>query len=84
MSEADCRVGRIDALSAWSRGAVAIDAQVLLFDFHLDIVGLRQDDDTDGGGVDATGSLGLRNPLDAMNAAFILEALVGALALDDG
>ena len=73
-------------LTLWPPGpgrALDVDAQVLvLVDLDLDLVGLRQHGDGGGGGVDAAARLGLRHALDAVHAALVLEAAVGALAAD--
>ncbi len=48
----------------------------------LDLVGLGQDDDRRGRGVDPARRLGRRDALDAVDAALELEAAVGAVAVD--
>ena len=59
---------------------------LLLVDLDLDLVGLGQDHDRGGRGVDPAARLGRRDALDAMDAALELEAAVGPVAadLDDG
>ncbi len=56
--------------------------QVLLVDVDLYVVGLGEDGDGSGAGVDAALGLGLGHALDAVHAAFVLEAGEGALAVE--
>ena len=73
-------------LTPWppgTRGAETVDADVLLLDLDLDVLGLRQDGDRGRRRVDAARALGRWNALHAVDAALVLEAGVGAVALDD-
>jgi hypothetical protein len=38
MGDADGRIGLVDMLAAGAAGPVGVDAQILVVDFHLDIV----------------------------------------------
>jgi hypothetical protein len=58
MRDADGRVGRVDRLAAGAGGAEGVDAEVLGFDLDVDLFGLGQHGDGDGGGVDAALRLG--------------------------
>ena len=54
----------------------------LLFDVDVDLLGLGQHGDGGGGGVDAALRFGLGHALHAVDAAFVLEPRVGAVAAD--
>ena len=60
--------GLVDVLTAGARGTINIDAQIGLIDLHIDFLGFRQHGDGDGGGVDASLTLGRRHTLHAMHA----------------
>src|SRR3990170_6806705 len=70
----------LDVLAAVAAGVDDIDPQLLLVDMHVHVVGLRQHGDGGGGGVDAAAGLGDGDALDAVDAALVLEARVGAAA----
>ena len=72
-------VGRVDALPARARGAIDVDAEVLVDQLHLDVLGLGQHGDGHRRGVDAPLRLGHRHALHAVHAALELEPAVGAL-----
>ena len=63
------RIRRVDALSAGPAGAHDVDAEVLGADVHLRLLRLRQDGHGHGTRMDAPGTLGLGNTLDAVYAA---------------
>src|SRR5271155_6039436 len=84
MRDANGRVGRIHRLAAWTAGAECINAQVFGFNFDVDVFGLRQHGDGDGGGVDASLLLGGGNALHAVDTTFVLELRKDAVAFDDG
>ena len=73
-------VGGVDALPARARRAVDVDAQVLVRQIDLDVLGLGQHRDGDRRGVDAPLRLGRRHALHAVHAALELEPAEGALA----
>ena len=64
-------------------GAEEVEAQVLLGDLELDLLGLGEDRDRRRRGVDAALGLRLGDPLDPVDAPLVLEAREGALALED-
>src|SRR5204862_322850 len=76
-------VGRVDALPARARGAVDVDAEVLVGQLHLDVLGLGEHGHGHGRGVDAPLGLGHRHALHAVHAALELEAAEGALPDDE-
>jgi hypothetical protein len=80
--EAHGRVRRVDALATGAGRAKAIHADVLLVDLDVHVLGLGQDRDRGGRSMDAAGGLGRGHSLDAVDAAFVLQARVRALALD--
>jgi hypothetical protein len=85
VGDADRRVCRVDALAAGTRGAHHIDAEIFfLVDVDLDLVGFRHHHDGDRRGVNPAGGFGRGHPLHAMHSAFVLEAGIGALAVDAG
>src|SRR3984893_4634516 len=77
-------VGRVHGLAAGTGGAEGVDAQVLGFDFDVDVVGFRQDGYRGGGSVNAALLLGGRDALHAMHAAFVFELGIDLVALDGG
>src|SRR5438876_3925158 len=79
MRHADGGVGRVDALPARARGAIDVDAEVLVGQLHLDVLGLGQHGDGHRRGVDAPLRLGHRHALHAVHAALELEPAEGAL-----
>ena len=64
-------------LSAGAGGAEGVDAQVVSVQLELHVVHLRQHRHGDGAGVDAPAGLGLRHPLDTVDAALVLHPGVG-------
>src|SRR5437667_5791698 len=76
-------VGRVDALPARARGAVHVDAEVLVGQLHLDILGLGQHRDGHRRGVDAPLRLGHRHALHAVHPALEFQAAEGALPLHE-
>jgi hypothetical protein len=65
------------------RGALHVVAQVLVLELDVDLLGLGQDRDRGGRGVDAPLGLGGRDPLDAVHARLPLEPREHVLALDE-
>ena len=63
-------------LTACARRTEGIDAQILGVQFKLHFLGFGHDGHRDGRGVDAALGLGLRHALDAVDAAFKLQAAV--------
>src|SRR3990172_11441446 len=68
----------LPVLAAVAAGVEDVEAQVLLVDMHVDVLSLWQDGHGGGGRVDAAAGLGHGDPLDAVDAALILETRVGA------
>ena len=75
-------VRRVDALAAGAGGAVRVDAQVLLVDLDIDLIGLGQHGDGSRGGLDAALALRLGDALDTVDAALVLHDGVDAVARD--
>ena len=63
-------VGGVDRLAARAAGAEDVDAQVLVVDLDVDLLGLRQHRDGRRRGMDAARGLGLRHALHAVHARF--------------
>ena len=74
----------VDVLPAGARCAIDVDAQIGLVDLHIDIFGLGQHGDGDGGGVDAALAFGRRHALHAMHAGFVFQPGEHAAAVDLG
>ena len=73
MGDADRAVGGVDRLPARTRRTVDVDAQVLLVDLDVDVLGLWKHGDGRRRSVDAAAALGRGHPLHAVHAAFELE-----------
>jgi hypothetical protein len=76
------RVGGVHALAARATGAEGIDAQVLGFDLDVHFLGFGQHGDRGRGGVDPAAGFGDRHALHPVDARFVPQAAVDALALD--
>ena len=66
-------VGGIDPLSSGSASATDFDAEILRAEFDVNFFRLGKYGDGSGGGMDASLSLGGRNPLHAMHSALVAE-----------
>ena len=77
-------VGGVDRLAAGAAGAEHVDAQVLVVDLDVDLLGLGQHGHRRRRGVDAPLRLGLGHALHAMHAGLEFELREHALAGDDG
>ena len=84
MRDAHRAFGLVDVLAAGAGGAVDVDAQIALVDLDVDLLGLRQHRDGDGGGVDAALALGRRHALHAVHAGFVFQPGEHAAAGDLG
>ena len=73
-------LGLVLVLAAGPAGAHHVDLQVLGPDHDVDLLGLGQDGDGGGRGVDPALGLGLRHALDAVAAALELEVAERPLA----
>ena len=73
MRDAHGGVGGVDGLSAGTGRAEGIDAQILGFDFDVDVVGFGKDRDRRGGSMNAALRFRGRNALHAMHAAFVFQ-----------
>ena len=73
MGDPHRRVGGVHALPARAGGPVDVDAQVLLVDLDLDVLGLGVDEHAGGGGVHPPLRLGDRHALHPVHAAFELQ-----------
>ena len=78
----DGGLGLVDVLSPGPGGPEGVDAQVIGVQGKVHLVHLGQHGHRAGGGVDAPAGLRLRDPLDAVHPALVLESGVGRLALD--
>src|SRR5271168_713669 len=76
-------VGLVDVLAAGPRGAVGVDAQILVVDLHLDLV-VDDGIDPDRGktGVAAIVRIKWRDPYQAVDPAFCFKPAVGIRAGD--
>ncbi len=73
MRDAHGRVGRVDALPAGATAPVDVDAQVVLVDRHLDVLGLGHDEHAGRRRVDAPLALGHGHPLHPVHATLVLQ-----------
>ena len=80
--DADGGVGTVDVLAAGAGCAVGVDFKLSGVDVDFDFVDLRKHGYGDGGGVDSAAGFGDGHALDAVDAAFVFEAAVGAAAFD--
>ena len=80
VGDPDRGVGGVDALAARAAAAEDVDAQVVLVDRHVDLLGLGQHQHAGRAGVHAALRLGDRHPLDAVHAALELQQRVRRLA----
>ena len=74
-------------LTDWPPGpgrAINVDAQVLVVDLDVDVLGLRKHGDGRRRGVDSAAAFGHRHALDAVDAAFELQLGEHARAVDRG
>src|SRR5438046_1137610 len=69
-------VGRVDALPAGAAGAEHVDAQVLVIDLDVDLLGLGEDRDGRRRRVDAPLRLGDRHALHAVHAGLVAQRSV--------
>src|SRR4029077_16241176 len=70
--------------AAGTGGAEGVDAEILGFDFDVDVVGFREHGYRGGGSVNAALLLGGRDALHAMDAAFVFQFGINLIALDGG
>ena len=83
IGDAHRAVGLVDVLAAGARGAVGVDAQILVLDLDLDlVVDHRIDPDRGEAGVAARVGVERRDAHQAMHAAFGLEPAIGIGAVD--
>ena len=82
MRDAHRRVGRVDVLSARTAGAHRIDADVLVPDLDIDLLGFGQNGNGGGGGVNASLALRFRHALHAVHAGFELQTREHAAPAD--
>src|SRR5437868_9670575 len=80
VSEAHCRVRRIDALPAVSAGTIDIDLEPFGVDGDIDLFGLRHDHHRGRRGVNPALRLRLGHPLHAVHAILELQPRVCAVA----
>lgn len=80
--QADRRVGRIDRLSAGTRSAEDILADVVHRDFYVELLGFGQHGHRSGRGVDAALRFGLGYALHAVYARFVFERTIDIVARD--
>ena len=69
----NCGIGRVHALAARAAGPANFDSEVFRLDFEIDFLGLGQNGDGRGGGVDAPLRFGRRHALHAMHAALVTQ-----------
>src|SRR5882757_2974044 len=73
VGDADGGVGGVYRLTAGAGRAEGIDAQILGFDFDVDVVGFGKNRNCGGGSVNAALSFCRGNALYAVHAAFVVE-----------
>ena len=73
VGDPDRAVGGVDRLAAGPRRAIDVDAQILVVDMDVDILGFGQHRDGRRRGVDAPAAFGHGHALDAVDAAFELQ-----------
>ena len=79
--DAHSGVGRVNALTTRAACAIHIDAQIVLIDVDLDLVGLRKHGDRSGRRMNAALAFRLRNALHAVHAALELHDGINLVAL---
>src|SRR5579862_2456473 len=77
-------IGRVHRLPARARRAERIDAQIFGLDLDVDVFSLGEHGDSNGRGMHAALLFRGGHALDAVDAAFVLELRIDALAFDDG
>src|SRR6266404_4642992 len=77
-------VGGVHGLAAGTGGAKGVDAQILGFDFDVDVVGFGEHRHGCRGSVNAALLLGGGDALHAMHAAFVFQFGINLIALDGG
>src|SRR5690606_1049292 len=82
MGDAHRAVGGVDRLAARAARTVDVNAQVVLVELNVVVLGLGQHGDRGRRRVDAPRGLGHRHALDAVHARLVLEAAEHAAALD--
>ena len=80
--DADGALGLVHVLAARAGGAEGVYLQIAGVDVYLHVADLGQHGHGDGAGVYPASGLRLRHTLDAVDAALVLEARVGAGAFD--
>ena len=84
MREADGRIGDVDVLAAGAARSVGVDAQVLVLDLDLDVLGqLRPDEDRRERRVAARRLIEGRDAHQPVHAGLGEQQPVGVVALDD-
>ena len=84
VGDAHRRIGGVHRLPARPRRAVDIDAQILVLDLDIDILGLGQHRDGRCGRVDAALGFSGRHALHPVHAGFELQMGKGSCAIDVG
>jgi hypothetical protein len=80
VGDAHGRVGGVDALAAGAAAPEDVDAQVVVVDDHVDLLGLGHHEHAGGGGVHAALRLRDRDPLHPVDTALELQQGVRRLA----
>jgi len=75
-------VGGVHGLAPGTGGTEGVDAQILGFDFDVDVVGFREHGYGCGGGVDAALLLGGGNALNTVYATFVFQLGINLVALN--
>ena len=81
MGDAHRAFGLVDMLAARALGAIDVDAQILVVDHDVDVLGFGQHRHRGRRGVDAALGFGHRHALHAMHAAFEFQLGIGAAAV---
>ncbi len=82
VGDTDGRISGVDGLAAVAGTAINIDTEVGVVYGEIGFFGFGQDGDGDGGGVDAAAGFGFGDALDAVDAGFVFEPAVSAVAFD--
>ena len=81
MGEADCRIGGVDPLSAGTGCAEEVFADICGVELDVELAGLGENCHGGGRSLDTALGFGLRHPLHAVHAAFVLHSTVHSVGV---
>ena len=82
MHYANGGIGSVNRLTAGAAGTKDVDAQILVVDLDVDLLGLRHDGNRRRRGMDSAARFGDRHALHPMHAGFEFETGEGVAAVD--